>query len=136
MGPILLHNIIIISCCAVDPEDYSATSAIITFNPGENSQSVLVSTVANAQVEPNEVFEGTLTLLAGSERIILGNDRAMATIEDTGGKAHQLISLCLIIHNFIHQPYTSIIIGSEIYLIVPPILTYIYRVYNAFHELI
>ena len=81
-------------CCDVDPDDYTASTGIVTFNPGETSQSVLVSTAANAQVEPNEVFEGILTLLAGSERIILGNDRAMATIVDNSSKA-ELMFLCV-----------------------------------------
>ena len=77
-------------CHYVDPEDYTAASEIVTFSPGETSQSVLVSTAANAQVEPNEVFEGVLTLLPGSERITLGNDRAMATIMDNSSKAQFL----------------------------------------------
>ena len=59
----------------------------MTFSPGEAQQSVLVSTVANAQVEANETFEGVLTLLAGSLGINLVNDRAMATIVDTNSKA-------------------------------------------------
>ena len=74
--------------CDVDSDDYTATTEIVTFNPGETSQSVLVSTAANAQIEPNEVFEGVLTLLAGSQRIILGNDRAMATIIDNSSKTY------------------------------------------------
>ena len=59
----------------------------MTINPGEVQQSVLVSTVANAQVEVNETFEGVLTLLAGSSGINLMNNRAMATIVDTNSKA-------------------------------------------------
>ena len=74
--------------CDVDPDDYTATTEIVTFNPGQTNQSVLVSTAANAQVEPNEVFEGVLTLLAGSQGIILANDRAMATIIDNSSKAY------------------------------------------------
>ena len=58
----------------------------MTINPGEVQQSVFVSTVANSQVEANETFEGVLTLLAGSSRINLMNDRAMATIVDTNSK--------------------------------------------------
>ena len=70
----------------IAPDDYTATFEIVTFNPGEAEQFVLVSTVANAQVEANETFEGVLTLLAGSSRINLMNDRAMATIVDTNSK--------------------------------------------------
>ena len=47
---------------------------------------MLVSTVANAQIEANETFEGVLTLLAGSSGINLMNNRAMATIVDTNSK--------------------------------------------------
>jgi hypothetical protein len=71
----------------------------VTFNPGEIQQSVLVSTVANAQIEANEVFEGVLTLLPGSERIILGNDRATATIEDTSSKANYNNNIIMIDDN-------------------------------------
>lgn len=69
---------------------------MVTFNPGESSQSVLVLTEANALVEPTEVFEGILTLLPGSMRINLANDRAMATIVDNSSKT-QFLLICLII---------------------------------------
>lgn len=59
---------------------------------------MLVSTAANAQVEPNEVFEGVLTLLAGSQRIILANDRAMATIVDNSSKAYVCLMIILCSH--------------------------------------
>ena len=45
-------------------------------------QSVSVQTVADALVEGSEVFNGVLFLLPGSERIMLLDDRAMATILD------------------------------------------------------
>ena len=61
-------------------------------------QSVLVSTETDALVEANEVFEGVLTLLAGSERIVLGNDRAMATIMDSSSKAMIFIFVYIYMH--------------------------------------
>ena len=67
---------------------------------------MLVSTAADALVEANEVFEGVLTLLAGSERIILGNDRAMATIMDSSSEA-MIFSKLICVHAFIYTHTSS-----------------------------
>ena len=58
----------------------------MSFSPGVTTQLVSVQTMSDALVEGNEQFDGLLTLLPGSERILLGDDRAMATIQDNNSK--------------------------------------------------
>ena len=58
----------------------------MSFSPGVTSQLVSVQTMSDALVEGDELFDGVLTLLPGSERILLGDDRAMATIQDNSSK--------------------------------------------------
>ena len=67
----------------------------MSFSPGVTTQLVSVQTMSDALVEGNELFDGLLTLLPGSERIVLGNDRAMATIQDNSSKLGLIVAIII-----------------------------------------
>ena len=67
-------------------EDYVATTELVTFNPGQNNRSVTVQTLTDTLVEGNEMFEASLSLVAGTgQAIVLEDNIATATILDNSG---------------------------------------------------
>ncbi|QDT43125.1 50S ribosomal protein L24P [Gimesia alba] len=68
---------------AVDSDDYLATVGTVTFNPGEQSQTLTVDLVNTDLVEPDETFLVNLTnLQANGHNVILGDSQATVTITD------------------------------------------------------
>ncbi|QDT97284.1 Calx-beta domain-containing protein [Gimesia aquarii] len=69
---------------AVDPDDYTAQSGTITFNPGEQSQSIIISIVDDTDlVEPDETFLVNLTnIQASGANITFADDQGEITIQD------------------------------------------------------
>ncbi|HEX8179884.1 MAG TPA: Calx-beta domain-containing protein [Pyrinomonadaceae bacterium] len=62
---------------AVAPDDYASASGTLTFNPGETSKTVHVSTSGDFQNEPNEIFFVNLTQPSGAT---LGRTQGVGTI--------------------------------------------------------
>ena len=75
----------------------------MSFSPGVTSQLVSVQTMSDALIEGDELFDGLLTLLPGSERIVLGNDRAMATIQDSSSKLGLTVAIiiCVLVNQVV-----------------------------------
>ncbi len=66
---------------ATQPGDYTATTADLTFNPGERDKDFQVPVKGDAVDEPDETFTGTLTNPASSP-VTLGTSTGTATIQD------------------------------------------------------
>jgi len=63
-------------------EDYTTTSQIVTFQPTECSQIVMVPIMNDAVNELAEEFTATLSLLPGSTGVMLGASTATVVITD------------------------------------------------------
>ena len=70
------------------PEDFTARSGVqVTFAPGQQQQTVQVSTVGDSRYEGDESFVAVLSLPTNSEGVVLGDqDTAAATILDDDGE--------------------------------------------------
>nr|WP_261344741.1 Calx-beta domain-containing protein [Gimesia chilikensis] len=68
---------------AVSPDDYQSTSGILTFLPGELSQTITIDIVDSDLLEIDETFLVTLSnLQSGTANVILGDSQAEVTIHD------------------------------------------------------
>ena len=68
---------------ASSPSDFISTSGTLTFNPGDLSQTIVISITNSNQIELDETFLVNLTnLQANGANIILGDDQATVTIND------------------------------------------------------
>lgn len=67
-------------------EDYVATTELVTFNVGQTNRTVSVQTLTDTLIEGNEMFEASLSLVAGTgQAIVLEDNIATATILDNSG---------------------------------------------------
>ncbi|QDU10851.1 Calx-beta domain-containing protein [Gimesia aquarii] len=68
---------------AVDPDDYTAQSGTLTFNPGEQSQEIVIDIIDTALVEFTETFLVDLTnIQANGANIIFADDQGEVAILD------------------------------------------------------
>ena len=72
------------------PSDYLGGTFSVTIPAGSSMANLSVLTIKTATVEVDEVFKATLTILRGSDIVVVGIDTAYVTITDTSGE-------CLII---------------------------------------
>ncbi len=92
----ILSNIfnIFLFFAASTGSDYTAVSErMVTFAPGESTQTVSVILMDDEDYELSEDFIGRLSLEAGSSGVSIVQDTSMATIEDEDGGCG-LISRC------------------------------------------
>lgn len=64
---------------AVAPADYTATSGVLTFNPGETSKQVIVQVQGDVVSEANETFSVNLS---GATSATIADDSGLGTITD------------------------------------------------------
>jgi hypothetical protein len=62
------------------PDDFTSTSGVLTFNPGETSKTFTVQTTQDELLEPNETFLVNLTNATGG--LTIGTAQATGTIRD------------------------------------------------------
>ncbi|MCA9014509.1 MAG: hypothetical protein KDA77_04175, partial [Planctomycetaceae bacterium] len=68
---------------ATDANDYTSTSGSLTFNPGDQSQTIVIPITNSDQIELNETFLVNLTnLQANGADVILADNQATVTIND------------------------------------------------------
>ena len=64
---------------ATSPADFAAKTGTLTFDPGETTQTIVVSVKGDTTVEPDETFHVDL---AAAVKAVIGTTRATATIVD------------------------------------------------------
>ena len=68
---------------AIQSDDYLSTAGTLTFNPGEQSQTILVSIVNSGLVEGNESFFVNLSgILPNGRNVVFTKNQALVTIHD------------------------------------------------------
>ncbi|WP_417389767.1 Calx-beta domain-containing protein [Gimesia sp.] len=68
---------------AIQSDDYLSTAGTLTFNPGEQSQTILVSIVNSELVEGNESFFVNLSgILPNGRNVVFTKNQALVTIHD------------------------------------------------------
>ena len=72
-------------------EDYTTTSQVVTFQPTETSQIVMVPILGDNSLEGAEQFNGLLSLPAGQVGVVLGAN--MATVEITDDDCESFMPL-------------------------------------------
>lgn len=80
----LLHNTIIVNCHTVHtaPGDYTSTTQLVTFAPGETLQEVSVPVEFDSLLEGDETFTAELSTAPSSLGLVITGDAANATILD------------------------------------------------------
>ena len=98
----------------IAPDDYMATTAQVTFAPGETTQTVSVSTVTDVLIEGNEMFTAVLSMV--DPNVVLDQDTATATILDNSGKLKAMCAIknsiidehvLIFMHTNVHVNYTD-----------------------------
>ena len=74
----------------IAPGDYTATTQVVTFSPGQTTQTISVPTATDTLVEDDEVFQAVLSLV--SANVMLQDETATATIQDASRKLNCEIS--------------------------------------------
>ena len=98
------------------PEDFTSRTGVqVVFAPGEQEQTVEVTTIGDTRYETDEEFFALLSLPTNSQGVVLGSqDTATATIVDDDRKLLQTLSnKQLLLIRFKHDYETEIIIGFE-----------------------
>ena len=76
---------------AEEPDDYTAISTLITFNPSRSRECVIINIVENDILESEEDFEVTLIPMDNEDFVTLSPDVAIVTISDNDGESALLI---------------------------------------------